>query len=114
MTNYGCESLFLTAMDEKRIVCYENRGSKDHYHIHAYRRTGDSVRFFCLVESFFRSQDDSRWLEGSIRAFHEFSEVLGATVASLVLTDESFEVETDYRLQLPILSEADEKWITVD
>lgn len=114
MTNYEYEILFLKAMDEKRIVCYENRSSKDHYHIHAYRRKGEKVIFFCMVETFFLAPDNSRWLEGSIRSFHEFSEILGATSETLAITEINFRIEDGYKTRLPLLSAIDPGWTTVD
>lgn len=113
MTNQECEVLFLKAMEEKRIVCYENRGSKDHYHIHAYRRAEGRVIFFCLIETFFQAPNDTKWLEGSIRSFHEFSEILGATAETLLMTEENFLIEEGFESQLPVLSAGEKPWIKV-
>ncbi|HEV7379182.1 MAG TPA: hypothetical protein VGN64_05270 [Dyadobacter sp.] len=111
MTNYECEILFLQAMNEKRIVCFENKGSKDHYHIHAYRRDKDSITFFGLVETFFRSPENTGWLKGSIRSFHEFSEILGATSETLILTEQQSSIMDGFESQLPLLSGEVSEWI---
>jgi hypothetical protein len=114
MTNYECESLFLSAMDERRIVCYKNQGSKDHYQIHAWRKTKEGVVFFCFVETFFLAVGQEKWLQGSIRSFHEFTQVLGATPNTLKITDEHFTIQEDYRTRLPAVPIGEDFWTTID
>jgi hypothetical protein len=115
MTTEEYFALFSKAMREKRIIRYENSGSRDEYHTYAIRETPMGYIFFCLLETYFKTGINlNEWLTGSLRSFHEFSMVRGATVESLCLTDDFFEPVVNYREMLPALESGENGWQTLD
>ena len=115
MTAQECHALFQKAMNEKRIVRYENETSRDDYHTYAIRETPMGYMFFCLLETFFRTGKNlDSWMKGSLKSFHDFHSVKGATIESLQLTNEHFVPVSDYKARLPRIGITDSAWITVD
>jgi len=115
MTAQECYALFHTAMIEKRVVRYENDTSRDEYHTYAIRETPMGHMFFCLLETFFRTGKNlDTWINGSLKSFHDFHSVQGATVESLQLTNEHFVPVPDYRDRLPKVVIGESPWVTVN
>jgi adenosine/AMP kinase len=114
MTEQAYFELFSEAMKTKRIIRYENDTSRDDYHTYAIRETSAGHVFFCLLETFFRrDKNTDSWIPGSLKAYHEFGHIAGATSASLVLTNEHFDLLPDYRDRLPV-QEGAGFWQTID
>lgn len=115
MTAQECYTLFHKAMMEKRIIRYENETSRDDYHTYAIRETPMGYMFFCLLETFFRTGKNlDSWIAGSLKSFHDFHTVQGATIESLQLTNEHFVPVSDYKERLPKIVIGGAAWVTVD
>lgn len=115
MTAQEYYALFSRAMLEKKIVRYENSTSRDDYHTYAIRETPQGFIFFCLLETFFRTHKNlDSWFAGSLKSFHEFQFVQGATKETLHLTGQHYTLPTDYKEKFPPLEAADSNWKTAD
>ena len=115
MTTQAYYELFSKAMKERKIVRYENSTSRDDYHTYAIRETGFGHIFFCLLETFFRTgKDMDSWINGSLKTFHQFHTVKGATAETLCLIDDHFVPVANYKENLPAIEVGEKNWITVD
>jgi len=113
MTVQEMYALFSKAMNEKRIIRYDNNTSRDDYHTYAIRKTQSGYLFFCLLETFFKTTNNSGWLPGSLKSYHEFAAVKGATTQTLYLTSEQYTPVKNFNEKLPKLITGEESWITV-
>ena len=115
MTGQEYYALFSKAMNEKRIIRYENETSRDDYHTYAIRETSMGYMFFCLLETFFRTGKNlDQWIEGSLKSFHEFRIVKGAGRETLYLTEENYNVDLNYKKNLPAILPGETSWITIE
>ncbi|TDE15404.1 hypothetical protein [Dyadobacter psychrotolerans] len=115
MTGQEHYALFSKAMNENRIVRYENETSRDDYHTYAIRETAMGYMFFCLLETFFRTGKNlDSWIAGSLRSFHEFRIVKGASIDTLYLTEENYQINPNYKKNLPVILPGESNWITID
>jgi len=114
MTNQEYFSLFSEAMKKKKIIRFENSNNRDDYQTYAIRETREGCVFFCLIETFFKSEtNQNTWETGSLSSFHEFHAVKGAETDTLVLTDKTYVPREGYHEKLPILASEESAWVTV-
>ncbi|WP_159473432.1 hypothetical protein [Dyadobacter sp. 3J3] len=115
MTNEEYFSLLSEAMKKKKVIRYENSSSRDDYYTYAIRETSEGYVFFCLMETFFKAGDNKEgWKTGSLSSYHEFKVIRGATLSSLILTNEIFIPRNNYKEKLPLLAQQESTWFTVD
>lgn len=115
MTNEEYFSLFSEAMNNKKVIRYENSNSRDDYYIYAIRQTPQGFVFFCLMETFFKAGDNKEgWKTGSLSSYHEFRSIKGAELSSLTLTNEIFTPRSNYKEKLPVIAQEESFWSTVD
>jgi len=115
MTTQAYYELFSKAMKERKIVRYENSTSRDDYHTYAIRETSFGYIFFCLLETFFRTgKNKDNWIDGSLKTFHQFHIVKGATAETLRLIDDHFAPVVNYKANLPAIEIGEKNWITID
>ncbi|GLU53688.1 hypothetical protein [Dyadobacter frigoris] len=115
MTNQEYFSLFSEAMNNKKIIRYENSNSRDDYYAYAIRETPEGYIFFCLMETFFKAGENKEgWKTGSLSSYHEFRSVRGVTLSSLNLTNEIFTPRSNYKEKLPVLAQNESSWLTVN
>lgn len=115
MTNEEYFSLFSEAMNTKKIIRYENSNSRDDYYIYAIRETPEGYVFFCLMETFFKAGDNKEgWKNGSLSSYLEFRSIRGATLSTLILTNEIFTPRGNFKEKLPVIAQSESAWLTVN
>jgi hypothetical protein len=114
MTNQEYYDLFSEAIQNKKIIRYENSTSRDDYSIYAIRKTPEGYVFFCLLETFFRKAENREgWKTGSLSSYPEFHSIKGAARETLQLTSETFTPRKNFEEKLPVLGYDESQWVVV-